>query len=980
MLLVGIDVGGTNTDGILLNPSKLSEDNKGVVSYHKSVTTQDVSKGIENVVGKLFDKVKDYSKKDVLSFTIGTTHFINAVVEQDKARLEKVAVFRLCGPYSKGIPPFSNFPQGLTDIVSCYNAFIDGGFRVDGVSIKELDEDAILEHATKVKELGINSVAINGIYSAINHSHEIRAAELIRSVLPNANIVMSHEVSGIGFLARENAAILNASIMSFAAKILKSFVKSVKMLEFDCPILLTQNDGTVLTIQEAMKTPIKTFSSGATNSMRGAAFLCSNDEEVVGKNVMVVDIGGTTADVGLLLPNGFPRQVSSHSIIGGVRMNFSMPHVESIGLGGGSIVREQVDGEITIGPDSVGAEITTKALVFGGDVTTTTDVVLALQGDNEGKFASISKKEMMKLMFTDDFYNSYSKTISKKLSDVIDRMRTNPDPLPVLLVGGGSFIAPLEIEGASKVMRPPYYDVANAIGAALGKLSFVLQRVEKLDSIGEKDRVIEDMTREATRALVEKGGLEPSVSVVDVAYDVIPYIEKTYTFEVKLVADVDYDRIAIAFKKFSNGVGDSGETESVIKDTNVKEKKLEDEQDTINHSNYKPYINDKREWIISPTDLDYISIGAYILGCGGGGSPYAVYLELMNYLKNGDTIKVIDMKDLPEDGRFIPVALAGSPTVSVEQLSGDELLDACKASFDYFKSEATGIFSTEIGGGNGLRAMLCGTSSKLNIPVVDCDLMGRAYPTISQVKPCIFHDELFLNFSAGSDGNGNQFLVTKAQSDIYVEKIMRAALAEVGSHIGLAHNMFSYTDMQNFTVHNSISNSWRIGKAVRKSRQDLQIDQLPTNILNSLGGSTIGKELFLGKIISVEKKLFKGHVYGEVILENQEGDKLLIPFKNENLVAKLNKKGTAEWLIICSVPDLISVCYADTGEAIGTQDYRYGVIAFVLGFAPDSSWTTERGLKVGGPASFGPAFDGITYEPVGKSVLPQSVIEEYSSI
>lgn len=989
-LLIGIDVGGTNTDSVLLDSCSFGSENRGVISYHKSSTTADVSEGISNAIDRLFDEDKGYTPKDVLAVTIGTTHFINAIVEQDKARLEPVAVMRLCGPYSHGSYPFSDFPPGLTKIIKSYTAFVNGGHRVDGSEIQPLDEKMILEHARKIMALGIKNIAIVGIFAIIDKSHEQRAAELIRKVIPDGNIVMSHTVSGIGYLSRENASILNASIMSFAAKIIGSFIKSIRSRKFNCPILLTQNDGTVLTVNEALKTPIRTFSSGATNSMRGAAFLCTQEREIHGKSIMVVDIGGTTTDVGLLLPSGFPRQSSSHSEVGGVRMNFSMPHVESIGLGGGSIVRQSGD-VITVGPDSVGADIKTRAKIFGGDTITSTDVTVAIT-DGKSVF-EVGDKSKVEGLFTDSFQKKFQVVVKSKLERVIDRMRTSPDPVPVLLVGGGSFISPMELDGASKVYRPPYYEVANAIGAAMGKLSASIHKIEFLSSISEKADVIERMKKEVTADIVSKGALESSVQIVDLSYDPVPYVDRTYTFEIKVVGDIDYDKISTAILQIESEDSNNLEeerseelkAEAVYKDSSFDDEKAVHADSTlIDYETYKPHINEKREWIISETDLEYIRIGTYILGCGGGGTPYPIFLETRNMLRNGAVIRVIDLHDAPKyakgEGKFITVGFAGSPTVADEQLQGNELCDANDALSDYMKTKADGVFPLEIGGGNGFKGLYCGASTKLNIPVIDADLMGRAYPTHSQILPCAVSDKMFLKLTSVSDGNGNKFLITGAQSDIYVEKMMRAALAEIGAHVGVVNVPMSSKELADMTVHNSLSTAWRIGRAVRVARQKFEIDKLPERIIESVGGKVAGKQIFAGKIIGVEKKLFKGHVYGEVIIENEGKDKMSIPFKNENIVAKLQNAGSSDWKNVCSVPDLISVCYADSGEAVGTPEYRYGIMVFVLALSPCDLWVkTEKAIEVGGPKSFGPAFENIKYDPVGKYVYPVSVIDEYAS-
>ncbi|GME69919.1 unnamed protein product [[Candida] boidinii] len=373
-LLIGIDVGGTNTDSVLLNPSKFNDtETRGVISWNKSITTSDVADGIENAIEKLFSdlpKDSELSKKNVSAITIGTTHFINAVIEQDKARLEKIAVLRLCSVYTHLIEPFSDFPTGLKNILNGYTGFLSGGYYVNGDEINPVLEDEIKEHCAKIEKLGISSIAVVGLFAPMISDQEILVGKLIAKYLPNADVVLSHHIAGIGFLERENATILNAGIIKFAKKILSSFQNAIKASGLDeCPLLLTQNDGTVLSIEDAVNTPIKTFSSGATNSMRGASFLCSNNESVQGKTSIVIDVGGTTSDIGCLLPTGFPRQSSSFSTVGGVRMNFSMPHVKSIGLGGGSRIRINKDtNELSVGPDSVGSEIVKKAFVFGGVV------------------------------------------------------------------------------------------------------------------------------------------------------------------------------------------------------------------------------------------------------------------------------------------------------------------------------------------------------------------------------------------------------------------------------------------------------------------------------------------------------------------------------------------------------------------------------------------------------------------------------------
>jgi N-methylhydantoinase A/oxoprolinase/acetone carboxylase beta subunit len=259
----------------------------------------------------------------VASVTIGTTHFVNAVVTRDSTRLSRVAVIRLSGPFSKHTPPGIDWPSSLRNVIIGHYALVKGGLEVDGSLISDINEQEIMEQCKIIKQKCIKSVVVNGIFSPIDtmERQEERAAEIVKRELgEQVDVVLSKTVSNLGFLERENAAILNASILSFARKTIASFQEPIKKLGLNCPVFITQNDGTILSGEAASRLPIRTFSSGPTNSMRGAAFLIGEEEK--DKAMMVVDVGGTTTDVGLLLANGFPRQQAAYSELSGIRMNF----------------------------------------------------------------------------------------------------------------------------------------------------------------------------------------------------------------------------------------------------------------------------------------------------------------------------------------------------------------------------------------------------------------------------------------------------------------------------------------------------------------------------------------------------------------------------------------------------------------------------------------------------------------------------------
>lgn len=300
---------------------------------------------------------------------------------------------------------------------------------------------------------------------------------------------------------------------------------------------------------------------------------------------------------------------------------------------------------------------------------------------------------------------------------------------------------------------------------------------------------------------------------------------------------------------------------------------------------------------------------------------------------------------------------------------------------------ATHIIPLEIGGSNGLQGLVLGASPNMNIPCVDGDWMGRAYPTKWQTTPVVFGErEIVFAPVSVADGNGNVLYMPTATSDLKVEQVIRAALSQMGSHVGCADGPVTGAETRRWAVEHTVSLSWRIGREVERARRENRIDSVAECIIDAVGGPETGRVLFKGKIVGVERRLWMGHVYGEVIIDGS-GDagfagKIKIPFKNENIAVLRIHEGqeskTGEERnedVLAIVPDLISVIDAQNGEAIGTPEYRYGLLVLVIGITASERWTSPRGVELGGPKSFG--LDHLEYKPLGKFVKPVSVIDEY---
>jgi N-methylhydantoinase A/oxoprolinase/acetone carboxylase beta subunit len=275
-----------------------------------------------------------------------------------------------------------------------------------------------------------------------------------------------------------------------------------------------------MSVDYASQYPVFTIASGPTNSLRGAAFLSGLSEAIV------VDVGGTTTDVGILR-HGFPRESAAEVQIGGVHTNFRMPDLISIGLGGGSLVRWQ-EGCARIGPESVGYRITREALIFGGATLTATDVAVASGMANLGEPARLAGIDQA-------LVKSAVSRIRTLVEETIDRMKTSSEEVPVVLVGGGSILLPDRLAGTGRVVRPENFDVANAIGAAIAQVSGTVDGVYDVAARG-REAVVAQVREEARREAVKAGAEEKSVEIVELEEIPLAYLpSNAVRFRVKAV-------------------------------------------------------------------------------------------------------------------------------------------------------------------------------------------------------------------------------------------------------------------------------------------------------------------------------------------------------------------------------------------------------------------------------------------------------------
>ena len=458
MIRLGIDVGGTNTDAVLI---------EGDVVLHavKTPTTADVTSGVVTALGRLIAGA-GIPLDRVRAVMIGTTHFTNAVVQ--RRELAPVAAVRIGLPAAATLEPFIDWPADLRRLVQGPTFMIRGGHEVDGTPIVPFDHQAMRAAAREIRAAGVRAAGVSAVFSPLNADVERAAGRILADECPGLSVTLSHELGRIGLLARENVTLLNAALVDLARRTVAAFVRALADSGIAAPLYITQNDGTVSLAEEAALFPVHSFASGPTNSLRGAAFLSGITD------ALVVDVGGTTSDVGCLR-HGFPREANNVVEVGGVRTLFRMPDLLSIGLGGGTLC-DPTD-PACIGPTSVGFRLTERARVFGGPDLTCTDVAVAAGLIDLGDRARVAALDPR-------YVDAALGRMRDMLTDTIDRMKSDAAEVPLIAVGGGCFLVPERMEGISRVVHVPHQGVANAVGAAIAQVS------------GEVDQIFQNLTRE----------------------------------------------------------------------------------------------------------------------------------------------------------------------------------------------------------------------------------------------------------------------------------------------------------------------------------------------------------------------------------------------------------------------------------------------------------------------------------------------------
>lgn len=503
-LRVGFDVGGTFTDGVLMC-------GREVLSKAKSLTTPDVTGGIVEALEAVMTK-SGANPAEVAMVSLGTTHTTNALIE--RRNLNQVGIFRLGAPATTAIPPLTGWPESLKEAIGGHELvhIIRGGSEYDGRDIVPLDKKAI-EDACKSMKGKVDSVSITGVFSPIINDHEEQSAEIVRNVLgEDIPITLSHRIATISLLERENSTILNASVITVMRRAINSLKAAVRKRGIDAPLFIVQNDGSVMSADYAIDYPIFTVASGPAASVRGSVYLSGIEDGVV------VDIGGTSTDVAYIV-KGFPRESSITVNIGGVKTNIRCPDLLSIALGGGTIVKHKDDDVIELGPESVGYNLVRLGKSFGGPLLTVHDTAVALgklqQKLDVFKTDYVTHPERINAVPKPLIENAWA-AIKATIEEIIDKMKTTPEPVPAIFIGGGALVVPREkIIGVSEVLMPDHFEVGGAVGTTIAEIGAYAEGVVDLD-IEDRAEAIVEVTEHAKDNAEAAGAIRNTVEVIDV--------------------------------------------------------------------------------------------------------------------------------------------------------------------------------------------------------------------------------------------------------------------------------------------------------------------------------------------------------------------------------------------------------------------------------------------------------------------------------
>ena len=330
-----------------------------------------------------------------------------------------------------------------------------------------------------------------------------------------------------------------------------------------------------------------------------------------------------------------------------------------------------------------------------------------------------------------------------------------------------------------------------------------------------------------------------------------------------------------------------------------------------------------------------MAVGAAILGTGGGGNQYVGRLLAEQAIRRYGPVEVVGVDEVPDNALAAFSAMMGAPTVMIEKIPrGDELERAFRALQERLGRQLSHVVPAEVGGINSMLPIAA--AATLRLPLVDGDGMGRAFPEIQMCTPTVYG--ISATPMALADEKGNAVVIDTVDNH-WTERLSRSITVDFGCTALIALYPLTGAQVRQSLIPATLSLAERLGQIVRRAEG---IDGVLVEVR--------GVRLFDGKVADVERRTVGGFARGQARLEGLDGDTgstLTLRFQNEHLIAVRNEN------VVATVPDLIIVLDADTGEPITTEELRYGFRVAVVAAPCDERWRTPAGLELVGPRYFG---------------------------
>jgi uncharacterized protein len=344
---------------------------------------------------------------------------------------------------------------------------------------------------------------------------------------------------------------------------------------------------------------------------------------------------------------------------------------------------------------------------------------------------------------------------------------------------------------------------------------------------------------------------------------------------------------------------------------------------------------------ITLDDIEMLAVGAWILGTGGGGSPYLGLLNMRRLYAEGRRVELMSPLDLADSDRVAVVSNMGAPLVGQERLADSRnIARAVEMQEEYSGRKFRAVMSLEIGGNNAIQPLMA--AAHLGLPVVDADTMGRAYPEAQMTSVAV--GDLLPYPCALYDPRGIEAIVAKAPTWKWMERASRKICVEMGSIASTCKAPRTGAEIKEWGIHFTVSKAIGIGRRVQEARR--RHDDPIAAILDAAQG----RKLFRGKVVDVARRTTEGFLRGRAIIEGLDedrGTRLEIAFQNEWVVA------WRDGMPIAMSPDLICVLDTVSGNAFGTETIGYGRRVTVVALPAPPVFLTPKGLEHVGPRAFG---------------------------